>query len=300
MTTTPLLTLNNKVQMPALGLGVFQAKGDEAAQAVQSAIASGYRLIDTASAYQNEDQVGRGIAASGVARKDLFVTTKLWLPDYGYDAALRAFDASLERLGLDYIDLYLLHWPVPANFAATLESWRALEKLLYQGRVRAIGVCNFHQTHLDVLMGRTEVTPAVNQIELHPYFNQQDQRTVNTRLGIVTQSWSPLGGAYGYRPLEKPITPLVEHPAIVAIAEKHGKTPAQIIVRWHIQHGLSVIPKSVNPERIASNAAVFDFALEQAEMDAIDALETWRRAGPEPDLFDLEYLQMLNARAGKK
>jgi diketogulonate reductase-like aldo/keto reductase len=299
MNNTPLLTLNNKVRMPAIGLGVFRAAGDEASLAVQAAIASGYRLIDTASAYQNEDQVGRGIAASGVAREELFVITKLWLNEYGYDAALRAFDASLGRLGLDYVDLYLLHWPVPGNFAATLESWRALENLLYQGRVRAIGVCNFTQTHLEVLMGRTEIVPAVNQVELHPYFNQLDQRQTNTRLGIVTQSWSPLGGAYGYRPLEKPITPLLEHPVIAAIAKAHGKTTAQVIVRWHVQHGLSVIPKSSNPERIAANAAVFDFALSQQDMDAIDALDNGNRAGPDPDLFDLDYLKMLNARAGK-
>lgn len=297
MQKSPLITLNNGVQMPALGLGVFQAHGNEAAQAVRHALQNGYRLIDTAAVYDNEEQVGHGIAESGVPRGELFVTTKLAIQDYGRDAALRAFDASLSRLGLDYVDLYLLHWPLPGAFAKTLQSWRVLEGLLYEGRVKAIGVCNFRQEHLMVMQGRVEVTPAINQVELHPYFSQQDLRTSNTEAGIVTQAWSPIGGALGYQPGIRPLPHLLEHPAIASIALAHGKSSAQTVLRWHLQHGHAVIPKSVHPARIEQNLAVFDFELSTAEMAAIDALETGVRIGPDPDLFDLDYLRMLKARA---
>lgn len=297
MQKSPLITLNNGVQMPALGLGVFQAHGDTVTEAVRHAIQNGYRLVDTATVYDNEEQVGRGIAESGVPREELFITTKLAIQDYGQDSARRAFDTSLSRLGLDYVDLYLLHWPLPGTFAKTLQSWRVLENLLYEGRVKAIGVCNFRQEHLMVMQGRIEVTPAVNQVELHPYFNQQDLRDSNTEAGIVTQAWSPIGGALGYHPGICPLPHPLEHPAITAIASAHGKSSAQTVLRWHIQHGHAVIPKSVHAERIEENLAVFDFELDAAEMDTIDALETGVRIGPDPDLFDLDYLRMLKARA---
>ncbi|WP_431904627.1 aldo/keto reductase [Amycolatopsis thermoflava] len=281
---SPMITLNNGVQMPALGLGVFQASVDETADAVVSALQSGYRLIDTAAAYGNEREVGEGVAASGVDRSEVFVTTKLWLDDYGYDSALRAFDTSLAKLGLEYLDLYLLHWPVPSTFERTVASYRAAEKLLADGRVRAIGVCNHNPDHLHDLIDRTEVVPAVNQVELHPYFIQQAVREANTEYGVVTQSWSPLGGVNVYwdggrKAADNPLA----HPVITEIAARYGKMPAQVILRWHLQHGLSAIPKSVKAHRIAENFDVFDFRLTADEVAAIDAIDTGERGGPDPD-----------------
>jgi diketogulonate reductase-like aldo/keto reductase len=278
------ITLNNGTEIPALGLGVFLSPPEQTAAAVETAIANGYRLIDTAAAYNNERQVGEGIRGSGIDRDEVFITTKLWVSDYGWDSALDAFDASMRRLGLDYLDLYLLHWPVPSDFEATVASYQAAEKLLAEGRARAIGVSNFNPRHLEQLIARTDVIPAVNQVELHPYFTQQDVRDANARHGIVTQSWSPIGGVYDRRQTG-PTKPL-ENAAIVELASQHGKTPAQIILRWHIQHGLSTIPKSVRASRIAENIDVFDFTLSPEEIAAIDALDTGTRSGLDPETFD--------------
>jgi len=285
---SPLLTLNNGVKMPALGLGVFLSTREQTAGAVETAIADGYRLIDTAAAYSNERQVGEGIRRSGIDRSEMFITTKLWMSDYGYERALRAFDVSLRKLGLKHVDLYLLHWPVPSAFDATVESYKAAEKLLADGRARAIGVSNFSPKHLENLIERTKVMPAVNQIELNPFFIQRELRDTDNRLGIVTQSWSPIGGDFNRNPRASPSAarnPL-EHPTIVKLATKYGKTPAQVVLRWHIDHGLSTIPKSVRPERIAENINIFDFALSQDDIATIDGLETGMRAGSNPDVVN--------------
>lgn len=286
-TKTPHLTLNNGVIMPAFGLGVFQSPPAETVRAVTSAIADGYRMIDTAAAYFNEHEVGEGIRQSGINRAELFVQTKLWISDYGYDQALRAFEASLRRLGLDYVDSYLLHWPMPSDFEATVAAYRAAEKLLADGAVRAIGVCNFSPKNLDDLIARSSVVPAVNQVELHPFFTQDAVREADGRLGIVTQSWSPIGGVNRYNAADKKVVqdPL-RHPTIVTLAERYRKTPAQIVLRWHIEHGLSAIPKSVRPERIAENIDIFDFTLTSDDVASIDALNTGVRGGPDPQIVD--------------
>ncbi|WNG57712.1 aldo/keto reductase [Archangium gephyra] len=286
-TKTPSLTLNNGVQMPALGLGVFQSPPEQTLEAVKAALAGGYRLIDTAAAYLNERQVGEAITQSGVARAELFVTTKLWISDYGYERALRAFDVSLRKLGLESIDLYLLHQPLPSDFEATVESYRAAEKLLADGRVRAIGVSNFSPKQLEDLAARTRVVPAVNQVEVHPFFTQRELRAYHARRGIVTQAWSPLGGVNVYRPGDpKAVKNPLAHPVVVALSQKYRKTPAQVVLRWHLQSGLSAIPKSVRPERIAENFDVFDFALTAEEVAAIDALDTGVRGGPPAEVVD--------------
>jgi len=285
--SSPALPLNNGVELPALGLGVFQSTPEQTVGAVTAALARGYRLIDTAAAYLNERQVGEAIARSGVPRSDVFVTTKLWIGDYGYERALRACDVSLRKLGLEYVDLYLLHQPLPSDFEATVEAYRAAEKLLADGRVRAIGVSNFGPKHLEDLAARTRVVPAVNQVEVHPFFTQRELRAVHARLGIVTQAWSPLGGVNVYMTGDPQAVknPLV-HPVVVALSEKYRKTPAQVVLRWHLQSGLSAIPKSVRPERIAENADVFDFALTAEDLAAIDALDTGVRGGPTPEVVD--------------
>ncbi len=284
---SPLLTLNNRVKMPALGLGVYRSSPEETAKVVEAAIANGYRLIDTAAAYLNERQVGEGIVRSGINRSEMFITTKLWMSDYGSERALRAFDSSLRKLGLDYLDLYLLHWPVPSDFEATVASYRAAEKLLAEGRVHAIGVSNFNPKHLKTLLDRTDVVPAVNQVELHPFFIQRDLQDADSRLGIVTQSWSPLGGS-NVRHAADPSAaknPL-GHPTVIQLAAKYRKTPAQVVLRWHIDHGLSAIPKSVRAERIAENIAIFDFALARNDIAAIDAIDTGVRGGADPEGVD--------------
>jgi diketogulonate reductase-like aldo/keto reductase len=287
-TMTPTLRLNNDVEMPALGLGVFQSPPEETVTAVETALSDGYRLIDTAAAYGNEREVGAGIRRSGVGRDEVFVTTKLWISDYGYDSALVGFDASLRRLRVDYVDLYLLHQPVPSDFEPTISAYKAAEAMLADGRARAIGVSNFSPEHLRQLIERTDVMPAVNQVELHPYFTQPALREVHAELGIVTQAWSPLGGVLVYVPGSDETRGPLTDPVITDLAAKYAKTPAQVVLRWHLQHGFGAIPKSVKPHRIAENFDVFDFKLEDAEVAAIDALDTGVRGGPDPDQLNRE------------
>ncbi|BDG10078.1 aldo/keto reductase [Anaeromyxobacter paludicola] len=282
---SPSITLNNGVQLPALGLGVFQSPPAETAGAVEAAIAAGYRLIDTAAAYANEREVGEGIRRSGLRRDEVFVETKVWISDYGYDATLHAFDKSARKLGVDHLDLLLLHQPLPSAFDRTLEAYRALEKLLADGRVRAIGVSNFMPEHLARLLSVAPVVPAVNQIEVHPYFQQTALQRIHAEHGIATQAWSPIGGITAYRGLEKNS---FADPKLLEIARAHGKSPAQVMLRWHLQQGRSAIPKSVKPVRIAENFAVFDFELTREQLAAIDALDTGVRAGPEPETITLE------------
>jgi diketogulonate reductase-like aldo/keto reductase len=283
--TNPLVTLNNGVRMPALGLGVFQSKPEETTDAVVVALNGGYRLIDTAAAYMNEREVGEGIRRAEVDRADVFVETKIWITDYGFDSALRAFDVSLNKLGVDYLDLWLLHQPLAKEFDKTIQAYKAAERLLAEGRVRAIGVSNLTPSKLDRLMSETDIVPAVNQIQVHPYYTQPDLRAANEKHGILTQSWSPIGGAYTYRGNDR--NPLLD-PVILALAQKYSKTAAQVILRWHLDHGFSAIPKSVKPERIAENFDVFDFSLTSAEIASIDALDTGVRGGPDPESLDLE------------
>lgn len=247
-------------------------------------------MIDTAASYLNEPEVGSAIAASGVERSELFVQTKVWVSDYSYDGALHAFDVSTRKLGLDTIDLYLLHQPLPQDFDATVEAYRALERLLDEGRVRAIGVCNFSPAHLETVLPRLSIVPAVNQVEVHPYYSQPDLRAVHARLGIVTQAWSPLGGVYVYRRSGEPPKDAMNDPVVTEIAERYGKTAAQVVLRWHLDSRRSAIPKSVRPERIAENLDVFDFRLAAQEIAAIDAFDTGERGGPNQDEIDFRTL----------
>jgi diketogulonate reductase-like aldo/keto reductase len=283
----PTLTLNNGVELPALGFGVFQTPPDVTQGAVEAALRIGYRMIDTAASYLNEREVGAAIAASGIDRSELFIQTKLWVSDYGYDAALHAFDVSTRKLGVDTIDLYLLHQPLPQDFDATVDAYHAAERLLNEGRARAIGVSNFSPAHLEKVLPRLSVVPAVNQVEVHPYYNQPALRAAHRRLGIVTQAWSPLGGVYVYRPSD-PNAPknALADPVITGLAAKYRKTAAQVVLRWHLDSGRSAIPKSVRPERIAENLDVFDFALTADEVASIDALDTGVRGGPNQDELD--------------
>ncbi|MEW2347353.1 aldo/keto reductase [Streptomyces sp. NPDC006684] len=270
-TFSPTVTLNNGVVMPQLGFGVFQVPDDETTAAVASALEAGYRSVDTAAVYGNERGVGRALASSGVPREELFVTTKLWNDDQGYDATLRAFDASLDKLGLEYTDLYLIHWPTPAR-DRYVDSYRALEKLLADGRTRAIGVSNFQPAHLERLVAETGVIPVLNQVELHPGLQQRELRATHAALGIATEAWSPLAqGA------------LLKEDALTTLAERHDRSPAQIVLRWHLQSGNIVIPKSVTPARIRENLDVFGFTLSDEDMAAVDALDRGLRTGPHPD-----------------
>jgi diketogulonate reductase-like aldo/keto reductase len=280
------ITLNNDVRMPALGLGVFQTPPDETRDAVRAALDTGYRHIDTAAAYANERQVGEAVAASDVDRAEVFLETKVWISDYGYDATLHAFDKSAGKLGVDQIDLLILHQALPSAFDRTLEAYRALETLLADGKVRAIGVSNFMVDHLEALLERSTVVPAVNQIEVHPYFAQREVQEFGETRGILTQAWSPIGGITFYR--DGRHTSTLEDPVIADAAAAHGKSPAQVMLRWGLQHGRSVIPKSTKPHRIAENIDVFDFELSAEQMAAIDALDTGRRGGPEPEDITLE------------
>ena len=283
--TVPKIILNNGVEMPALGLGVFQSPPEATTGAVQEALRVGYRHIDTAAAYGNEREVGEGIRRSGVSREDVFIETKIWISDYGYDSALHAFDKSARKLGVEQIDLLLLHQPLPTAFDRTLDAYRALEKLLADGRVRAIGVSNFMVEHLERLLNETTIVPTVNQIELHPYFQQPALQKLNTRHGINNQAWSPIGGITFYRGSDRST---LEDPILLEIAKSHGKTTAQVMLRWHLQQGRSAIPKSIKPARIAENFAVFDFVLTPEQVTAINALDTGKRSGPEPESVTLE------------
>jgi diketogulonate reductase-like aldo/keto reductase len=282
----PGITLNNGVELPAIGLGVFQTPPDETRAAVAAALEVGYRHIDTAAAYGNERQVGEAVRACAAGRPAVFLETKIWISDYGYDQTLHGFDKSASKLGVDQIDLLILHQPLPSAFGKTLEAYRALEKLCADGKVRAIGVSNFMTTHLTRLLDKASVVPAVNQIELHPYFQQRDVQAMNAEHGIATQAWSPIGGITFYR--DSTHTSTLQDPAIVRIAQAHAKSPAQVMLRWHIQAGRSAIPKSTKPHRIAENFDVFDFELTAQETAAIDALDTGQRGGPEPDAITLE------------
>ncbi len=271
----PNIRLNNGISMPQLGFGVFQVPNRETEAAVTAALDAGYRSIDTAAAYGNEEGVGAAIAKSGIPRADLFITTKLWNDDHGYDSALRAFDESLRKLGLDQVDLYLIHWPRPLR-DKYVETWHAFEKLLADGRVRAIGVSNFQPAHLRRVIDETGTEPAVNQIELHPYLTQAELRAFHTRHSIATEAWSPLakGGD------------LLTEPMVTGLAAKYGSSPAQVVLRWHLQLGNVVIPKSVTPARIRENSAVFDFELADDDMEGISALDRGLRTGPDPDAFN--------------
>ncbi len=269
----PQLPLRGEVEIPQLGFGVFQVPPKETADIATRALLAGYRHIDTAAAYRNEAGVGQAIHAAGLERGEVFITTKCFNDDHGYEQAKRACRASLDRLESEYVDLYLIHWPVPAH-DRYVETWKAFIELQSEGLVRAIGVSNFQPAHLHRLVEETGVTPAVNQIELHPRFGQVGLRREHEDLGIVTEAWSPL--AQGQ---------VLDDPAITQIAEAHGKTPGQVVIRWHLQIGNVVIPKSATPERIAENFDVFDFELNDEEMAEIDALDAGERIGPDPDTF---------------
>jgi diketogulonate reductase-like aldo/keto reductase len=267
------ISLRGGARIPQLGFGVFQVPPKETAEAVANALSVGYRHIDTAAAYRNEAGVGQAIRESGLDRGEVFLTTKCFNDDHGYDEARRAFDASLGRLEMDYVDLYLIHWPVPAH-DRYVDTWRAFVDLQAEGLIRAIGVSNFEPEHLDRIIAETGETPAINQVELHPYFQQRELRREHERLGIVTESWSPLAQGQA-----------LEDPTIVRIAEAYSRSTGQVVIRWHLQLGLVVIPKSVTPERIAQNFDVLDFRLSDEEMDAIGELDDDRRIGPDPRTF---------------
>ncbi|WEV28676.1 aldo/keto reductase [Streptomyces sp. 71268] len=276
MSKVPSITLNTGAPLPQLGFGVWQVENDAATAAVSTALEAGYRSVDTAAAYENEEGTGKAVAESGIPREELFITTKVWNTDQGYDATLRAFDSSLSKLGLDYVDLYLIHWPVPAR-DAYVDTYKALEKIHAEGRAKAIGVSNFHPAHLERLLAETSVVPALNQIELHPHLQQGALRAFHAEHGIATEAWSPLGSGKG----------LLDDPKIGAIAAKHGKSPAQAVLRWHLQLGNVVIPKSVTPSRIRENIDVFDFELDADDLATLAGLDAGRRTGPDPDTFDV-------------
>ncbi|MGZ4428402.1 MAG: aldo/keto reductase [Nocardioidaceae bacterium] len=271
MSTVPMVTLNNGIEMPQLGYGVFKVPHDETRVAVAAALDAGYRHIDTAKLYGNEEGVGEAVRESGLDRDRVFVTTKVWNDDQGYDRTLRAFDASMERLGLEVLDLYLIHWPVPAR-DLFVQTWSAMEKLYLDGRIRAIGVSNFQPGHLRRLLDSSDVVPVVNQIELHPYLQQEELRRIDRELGIATEAWSPIarGGE------------LLREPVLTRLADKHARTPAQVVLRWHLQLGNVVIPKSVTPSRIAENIDVFGFELDDEDLAAIASLDRGGRIGPDP------------------
>jgi 2,5-diketo-D-gluconate reductase A len=270
----PLVSLNDGNSIPCVGFGVYKIPAADTEQAVAAALRTGYRHIDTATLYGNEREVGRAIAASGLPREQVFVTTKLWNTDQGYDATLAAFDASMDRLGLDYLDLYLIHWPLPAR-GTCVDTFKAFAHLRDQGRIRSIGVSNFEPEYLRMLIDATGIVPVVNQIELHPRLAQTELREVHAQLGIATEAWAPLGEGS-----------LLNDPTVASVAGACGRTAAQTLIRWHIQLGNIVIPKSTHAERIASNFDVFDFELGANEMAAISSLDDGTRLGPDPRTFD--------------
>jgi diketogulonate reductase-like aldo/keto reductase len=270
----PGVRLNDGHEIPQLGFGVYQVPPEETERAVSTALETGYRHIDTAAAYENEEGVGRAIKSSGLQREEVFVTTKLPNPEHGRESTLRAFDGSLERLGFDYVDLYLIHWPVPTR-ELYVETWKTFEELHEQGHARSIGLSNFQPEHIDRLLAESRTAPTVNQIELHPYHAQRELRAYDREHGIATEAWSPIGQG----------GEVLEDPVIERIASPHDKSPAQIIIRWHLQIGNVVIPKSVTPERIRANFEVFDFTLTDDEVGQIDRLDRGERLGPDPDTF---------------
>ncbi|MBU0738509.1 MAG: aldo/keto reductase [Alphaproteobacteria bacterium] len=271
MTDQTHIALNDGARIPQVGLGVWQTPNDEAAPAVKAALSAGYRHVDTAAVYENEEGVGEGIRQSGIDRSEIYLTTKLWNTEQGYEQTLKAFDASLKRLGTDYVDLYLIHWP-SAHRGLFVDTWKAFVKLKEEGRAKSIGVSNFYPEHIEKIIAETGVTPVINQIELHPDFQQREARAFHEKHGIATQSWSPLGQGK-----------LLGHSAIADIATKLGRTPAQVIIRWHIDNGLVVIPKSVTPSRISENFKVFDFKLSAEDLDTLNGLDdAGARIGPDP------------------
>jgi len=270
----PMVTLNNGVEIPQLGFGVFQIPPDQTVEAVTTALHTGYRHIDTAQMYRNEKQVGEAIAKSGLDPREVFVTSKLNNNKHGYDDALAAFDETLDNLGLERLDLFLIHWPLPTR-GGFIDAWRALEAIYASGRARAIGVSNFQPHHLRRLHEQTQVPPAVNQIELHPFFTQDELRAFDAEHQIATEAWSPI--AQGR---------VLDDPTIVAIGHEHDRTPAQVVLRWHVQLGHIVFPKSVTPDRMKENFEIFDFELTPSEIGLISALDRGERTGPDPDTFD--------------
>ncbi|MGA9870981.1 MAG: aldo/keto reductase [Rhodococcus sp. (in: high G+C Gram-positive bacteria)] len=285
---TPNVALNSGTRIPQVGLGVWQAADSETERAVRHALAeANYRHIDTAAAYGNEEAVGRGIAASSVPREDIFVTTKLWNADQGYEPALKAFDVSLGKLGLEYVDLYLVHWPLQDD-ERLLRTWDALEKIAESGKAKAVGVCNFEPRHLQLLVDRGGLLPAVDQVELHPHLPQHAIREAAARHGIAVESWSPLGGTHnsGWGKQSKPNTLLTDE-VITSIGERHAKSAAQVLIRWHLQNGLIVIPKSVHSERISQNIEVFDFELSADDLSRIATLDDGVRVGAHPDELNI-------------
>ncbi|WP_028926167.1 aldo/keto reductase [Pseudonocardia acaciae] len=275
MTEVPNITLNNGVEIPQFGYGVFQVPPERTSAAVLEAFAAGYRHIDTAQMYRNEEGVGRALAESGLARDEVFVTTKLNNGAHGYQRAIAALDQSLGTMRLDYVDLFLIHWPLPRQ-DRYVETWKAFEKLLADGKARAIGVSNFQPAHLERLAMATEVVPAVNQIELHPRLTQHELRKYHAKHGIATEAWSPIAKGR-----------VLEHPTLQGLADKYGKTAAQVVLRWHIQIGNIVFPKTSSPERMRENIDVFDFELDPDDVAAIEALDDRHRTGPDPDTFDM-------------
>ncbi|WP_326547311.1 aldo/keto reductase [Mycolicibacterium sp. ND9-15] len=273
MTSIPTVTLNDDHPMPVLGLGVGELSDSETEQAVLSALAAGYRLIDTAAAYDNEEAVGRAIKASGVPREDIFVTTKLATPDLGFQSSQDALKASLDRLALDYVDLYLIHWPAGEQ-GKYVDSWGGLMKRKEVGDTKSIGVCNFHAEHLSNIIDLSFFTPAINQIELHPLLNQAELREINAGYGIVTEAYAPLG-----------VGRLLDNETVVSVAQSHGKTPAQVLIRWSLQLGNVVIPRSSSAERIASNLEVFDFELTDDQMGVLNGLDDGTRFRPDPETY---------------
>lgn len=276
MNTVPTLIMNDGLPIPQLGFGVFQIPQDQTEAAVTAALEAGYRLIDTAQGYQNEEGVGAAIVKSGIPPDDLFITTKLTNGEQGYDRTLAAFDESMRKLGLDVLDLFLIHWPVPA-FDLYVETWRAFEHLRASGRVRSIGVSNFAIEHLERLFAETDTVPVVNQVELHPEFPQEELRAFHVEHGMLTESWGPIGQGKG----------LLENPDLVEMARNKGRTPAQVVLRWHLQLGCVVIPKSVHAERIRQNIDIFELELDDADMKTIAELNSGRRLGPDPKTFDM-------------
>ena len=274
MSVVPSLVMYNGLEIPQVGFGVFLVPPEETKQAVAEALKAGYRLIDTAQGYRNEEGVGAAIAESDVPRDELFITTKLTNSEQGYDTTLAAFDGSMKKLGIDVLDLFLIHWPLPM-FDQYVETWRAFERLLADGRVRSIGVSNFEIPHLQRLLAETDVKPTVNQVELHPEFPQEELRTFHDEHGILTESWGPLGQGKG----------LLENPAIVEVARRRNRTPAQVVLRWHVQLGFVVIPKSVHPDRMRENIELFDFELDDGDMADIAGVRTGQRLGGDPNVF---------------